>query len=622
MIGSLMYLTSLRPDIMFDVCADARFQVTPKVSHLHAVKRIFRYLKSQPKLGFWYPKDSPFDLEAYTDSEYDDASLNRKSTTRGCQFVRSRLISWQCNKQTMVANSTIEAEYVAAASCCGQVLWIQNQILDYGYNFRNTKIFIDNESTICIVKNLVFHSKTKHIEIQHHFIGDSNKKKLIQMIKIHAYQNVKTINGGEQIQALVDKKKVIIIGTSVRSDLHLEDAEGTERLPTATIFKQLTLIGYENLTQKLTFYKAFFSPQMFVRDPNKTPDLSQRPPYNCLKCGNPVDGLYCRQCALLRKNLKESQPPQFPVIHQPPQEETSVEILHDHENNRPAFNNYDNDDDEDYTIAITPVLSTEESVDSVIIEDEHLDTISTMKSDEVIKSSVEDLVPIPSESEGIPDNMCDVPFSDNSPHLDISKDQFKDFSDFNDDSTLIDDDYFSIDDVDYVEASSPNSELIESLNDNPTPDRVLKSPSLFHIPVEDGDSFFDKSDTSLSYSDNSLPEFKTFSDYTEETSSGSTTTHADYSLPEYDSFIFEIEPDQGELTSVVMEDNLGEPRVHVPNVLPTHPTLMLDSNFIPFHDSLRSDLKDCPDFEDSYSWFCPLITRSLHPQLHFRNSIS
>ncbi|GJS62075.1 putative ribonuclease H-like domain-containing protein [Tanacetum coccineum] len=132
MIGSLMYLTSSRPDIMFAVCACARYQVNPKVSHLHAVKRIFRYLKGQPKLGLWYPKDSPFDLVAYTDSDYAGASLDRKSTTRGCQFLGCRLISWQCKKQTVVANSTTEAEYVAASSCCGQVLWIQNQLLDYG----------------------------------------------------------------------------------------------------------------------------------------------------------------------------------------------------------------------------------------------------------------------------------------------------------------------------------------------------------------------------------------------------------------------------------------------------------------------------------------------------------
>ncbi|GJU17044.1 putative ribonuclease H-like domain-containing protein [Tanacetum coccineum] len=120
-IVSLMYLTSSRPDIMFAVCTCVRFHVIPKVSHLHVVKRIFRYLKGQPKLGLWYHKDSPFDLEAYTDSDYASASLDRKSTTGGCQFLGSRLILWQCKKQTIVANSTTEVEYMAAASCCRQI---------------------------------------------------------------------------------------------------------------------------------------------------------------------------------------------------------------------------------------------------------------------------------------------------------------------------------------------------------------------------------------------------------------------------------------------------------------------------------------------------------------------
>ncbi|GKF25242.1 hypothetical protein Tco_0081136 [Tanacetum coccineum] len=140
-------------------------------------------MKGQPKLSLCYPKDSPFDLKAYPDSDYAGASLDRKSTIGSCLFLGSRLISWQCRKQTIVATSISEVEYVSAASCYGQVLMIQNQMLDYGYNFMNTKIFIDNESTICIVKNPVFHLKTKHIEIRHHFIRDSNEKKLIQMIK-------------------------------------------------------------------------------------------------------------------------------------------------------------------------------------------------------------------------------------------------------------------------------------------------------------------------------------------------------------------------------------------------------------------------------------------------------
>ncbi|GJX35415.1 hypothetical protein Tco_0246972 [Tanacetum coccineum] len=142
-----MYLIGSRPDIMFVVCACARFQVTPKVSHLHAMKRIFRYLKGQPKLGLWYTKDSPFNLEAYTDSDYAGASLDRKSTTGGAM------------------DSKLNAGF-----------WIQ---------FHKYQIFIDNESTICVVKNPVFHLKTKHIKIRHHFIRDSYEKRLIQVIKIH-----------------------------------------------------------------------------------------------------------------------------------------------------------------------------------------------------------------------------------------------------------------------------------------------------------------------------------------------------------------------------------------------------------------------------------------------------
>ncbi|GJR52299.1 putative ribonuclease H-like domain-containing protein [Tanacetum coccineum] len=280
MIGSLMYLTASRPGIIFDVCACTRFQVTRKVSHFHAVKRIFRYLKGQPKLGLWYARDSPFDLEAFSDSDYAGASLNRKSITRGCQFLGKRLISWQCKKQTIVANSTTEAEYVVAANCYGQVLWIQNKMLDYGFNFMNTKIYIDNESTICIVKNLVFHSKTKHIEIRHHFIRDSYEKKLIQVIKIHTNQNVadlitkafdvgrfqyliaistvglpyywyalttnptiyvslikkfwktatvKTVDNGEQkITATVDGKEFTVTKASVRRHLQLADVEAVD----------------------------------------------------------------------------------------------------------------------------------------------------------------------------------------------------------------------------------------------------------------------------------------------------------------------------------------------------------------------------------------------------------
>nr|GFA14954.1 putative ribonuclease H-like domain-containing protein [Tanacetum cinerariifolium] len=110
MIGSLMYLTAFRPDIMFAVSACSRNQVTPTTSNLEVVKKIFKYLKGQPKLGLWYPKESPLVLEAYSDSDYAGADKDRKSKTGGYQFLGRRLISWQCKKQTIVASSSTEAE--------------------------------------------------------------------------------------------------------------------------------------------------------------------------------------------------------------------------------------------------------------------------------------------------------------------------------------------------------------------------------------------------------------------------------------------------------------------------------------------------------------------------------
>ncbi|GKD64435.1 hypothetical protein Tco_1306543 [Tanacetum coccineum] len=263
-------------------------------------------------------------------------------------------------------------------------------------------------------------------------------------------------------------------------------------------------------------------------------------------------------------------------------------------------------------VAITPVLSTEEPVDSLIMEDEHLDTILATESDEV-KSSVENLVQIPNQFEG--------------------------FSNSNDDSTSIDDDSFSIDDIDYVKASPPDSELvsleeIETINSNPppSPDFVTKSPSTFPNSFLEETNTFDNSipesetfcfdveenssGSTTTRSDYSLPDYEAFyfdDDHIEEKSSGITTTHSDISLSKYDSFVFDlsndlfphadrsdfyheeftdelthiisppkydcfyfkIEPELGEFTMDVVEDifynQTREPRVHVPNVLPTHP---------------------------------------------------
>nr|GEX33851.1 hypothetical protein [Tanacetum cinerariifolium] len=602
-----------------------------------------------------------------------------------------------------------------------------------------------------------------------------------------------------------------------------------------------------------------------ICDLNKTPNLSQRPPHNCPKCGNSVDGQYCQGCTLLRKKFKEDRftyciengifqdfqntsepsndntnvvnalqgpfiikqdpgenssqsppqinhyycygcddsledifchqctcelcrkgshygynfPPKVSIIPNPgpcnnqtidelPQTMPSFDptcysrdedsfvldstsnIVYDSPNNfnpppqpptysyefcgndayyghdcplqelavyinTPSWDRpticYNDDDDEDCTIAITPILSTKEPNNSLSMRDEHLDTISATESDEFIKSSVENLVLIPSESEGIPDSMCDVPFHDNSLPLDISKNQFKDFSDSNDDSTSIGDDSFSIDNIEYVEASPPNSELISSevmeivisevggidadiiliIKDNTLREKLLNINLLIanikafkDNPTSSSDFMTKSSSNSLNSLleetntfDNSLPKSKTFcsdleeissgstttrvdislpdyeafyDDHVKEINSGSTTTHSDFSLydsfifdlsinpfppadrsdpyheefadelahiisrPQYDYFCFKNEPNSGDFTMDVVEDNFPtrEPRFHVHNVLLTHPTLQLNLDFILSSQSLFAYVV----------WiFLSFLSYSVAPQylLSFRN---
>nr|GEV62126.1 hypothetical protein [Tanacetum cinerariifolium] len=292
---------------------------------------------------------------------------------------------------------------------------------------------------------------------------------------------------------------------------------------------------------------------MIICDLNKTPDLSQRPPQNFPKCGNPVDENGILQdfqdtSESSNDNINVANALQEPfVVKQDP-----VYI------NTPSWDRpticYSDDDDEDCTIAITLILSTEELDNSLSMGDEHLDTIPTTELNELIKSSVENLVPIPSESEGIPNIMCDLPFHDNSLHLDISKDQFEDFSNSNDDSTSVDDDSFSIDDIEYVEASPPEFELISSevmeivilkvggidddilltIKDDILCEKLLNINLLISNIEALKDNLTPYSD--FMTNDNSLPESETFCFDSEEISSGSTTTRADISLPYYEAF--------------------------------------------------------------------------------------
>nr|GEW08753.1 hypothetical protein [Tanacetum cinerariifolium] len=480
----------------------------------------------------------------------------------------------------------------------------------------------------------------------------------------------------------------------------------------------------------------------------KTPDLSQRSPQNCPKCGHPVDGHYCQGCAILQKKFKEdlftycikngilqdsSEPSndntnvvnalQEPFVgNQDPGENSSqsppqinhhccyecgdpLEDIFCHQctlelcgngahygynyppivlivldpkpfNNQtvdklpqtlPSFdptcyyedgNSVTNDSTSNlvhdspniFNPPLQPPIYSYEFYRndayygyncSLQYGDEHLDTILATELDEFIKSSVENIVPIPSESEGIPDNMCDVPFHDNSSPLDVSKDQFDDFFDSNDGSTSNDDDSFFIDNIEYVEASPTDSELvssevmeivipkvgwidddilltikddilhekllninllianIEALNDNPAPssnfmtkssstslNSLLEETNTFHNFISSG-STTTRSDSSLFDSFifdlliNPFPPVDT-SDFYEFTNE---LTHFT-SPPEYDCFCFKIEPNSGDFTMDVVEDIFPtrEPRVH--DALPTHPTLQLNLDFILSSESL------------------------------------
>nr|GEW77652.1 uncharacterized mitochondrial protein AtMg00810-like [Tanacetum cinerariifolium] len=291
MIGYFMYLTSSRPDIMFVVCACARFQVTPKVSHLHAVKRIFRYLKGKLHLGLWYPNDSPFNLVAYSDSDYARASLDRKSITG------------------------------AAASCCAQVLWIENQLLDYSNDAlaipgqtatgkESSNPFMADSLPITILLTKPKFMLLVLIEAQHHISNESpllgvniprcdedsleqisklmlfgltidaahlmllghksdageGFDQIVNFLNAHMIQyalmvnptiyvscikqfwtsvSIKKSNDVVRLKALIDRKKVIITEDTIRQALRLDDAAGVDCLPNEEIFAELASMGYE-----------------------------------------------------------------------------------------------------------------------------------------------------------------------------------------------------------------------------------------------------------------------------------------------------------------------------------------------------------------------------------------
>jgi hypothetical protein len=176
MIGSLLYLTATRPDIHFAVCLCARFQASPRTSHRTAVKRIMRYLRFTPEFGLWYSSSSVLSLCGYSDADFAGCLLERKSTSGTCQFLGTSLVSWSSRKQSSVALSTTEAEYVAAASCCSQLVWMMATLRDFGLDFHHVPLLCDSTSAISVAKNPVLHSRTNHIDVRFHFLRDHYEK--------------------------------------------------------------------------------------------------------------------------------------------------------------------------------------------------------------------------------------------------------------------------------------------------------------------------------------------------------------------------------------------------------------------------------------------------------------
>ena len=184
MIGSLLYLCASRPDIVLSVGVCARYQASPKESHMIALKRIFRYLVDTPRYGIWYPKGSSFILNGYTDADWAGDKDDRKSTSGACQFLGRSLVCWSSKKQNCISLSTAEAEYVAAASGCTQLLWMRQTLKEYGVICDKVPLLCDNESAIKIAYNPVQHSRTKHIEIRNHFIRDHVARGDIELIYV------------------------------------------------------------------------------------------------------------------------------------------------------------------------------------------------------------------------------------------------------------------------------------------------------------------------------------------------------------------------------------------------------------------------------------------------------
>ncbi|GJX71168.1 retrovirus-related pol polyprotein from transposon TNT 1-94 [Tanacetum coccineum] len=181
MIGSFMYLTSSRPNLVFAVCMCAWYQAQPAKRHLHAVKQIFRYLKGTINIGLWYSKDTGIALTAYADADHAGCQDYRRGIFGSAHLLGDKLVSWSSNKQKSTAISSTEAEYIALSGCCAQILWMRSQLTDYGFKFNKIPLYCDNKSAIALCCNNVHHSISKHIDVRYHFIKEQLENRVVEL---------------------------------------------------------------------------------------------------------------------------------------------------------------------------------------------------------------------------------------------------------------------------------------------------------------------------------------------------------------------------------------------------------------------------------------------------------
>jgi hypothetical protein len=194
MIGILLYITTSRPDIMHVVGMVGRYKAAPKQSHLQAVKRIFRYLKEKMTYGLWYPRNQSLQLTAYSNADWANCVDERESTSGGAFFLGNSLVAWLSKKQGPISLSTTEAEYIVAATCCSQVLWMIQTLADLEVKYTAPiPIHCDNTSAISVSKNPVLYSKTKHIPIKYYFLREQVTNQIVQVHYIPTSEQIADI---------------------------------------------------------------------------------------------------------------------------------------------------------------------------------------------------------------------------------------------------------------------------------------------------------------------------------------------------------------------------------------------------------------------------------------------